>query len=182
MRVLWHPSINQILTASTSGAVNVLYSPLTSLKGATLSVSKAPARRHLDDYTHEAARPIMTPHALPLFADDRTGGRGGGKRKRERDRMSAKRGNKTMRPEMPMVGAGKGGRIGTSAMSHVHKGLSKGLNSLAEDVCPLSFPSLYLLYLSLTGISHERHCSSTRINRPSTRACGTRLSRSRFSR
>ncbi|KAF8469178.1 WD40-repeat-containing domain protein [Kalaharituber pfeilii] len=47
--VNWHPKINQILTGSSTGAVNVLYSPEKSSKGAKLVVTRAPKKRHIDD-------------------------------------------------------------------------------------------------------------------------------------
>lgn len=77
-----------------------MYSPLTSLKGATLAVTKAPKERAADDFATSTSldRPIITPHSLPMFKDDygdpSAGGRGG-KRKRERERHDPQ---KTMKP------------------------------------------------------------------------------------
>lgn len=47
--VNWHPKINQILTGSSTGVVNILYSPTTSDRGAKLVISRAPKKRHIDD-------------------------------------------------------------------------------------------------------------------------------------
>ncbi|KAK4704133.1 WD repeat-containing protein 70, partial [Phenoliferia sp. Uapishka_3] len=125
VKVLWHPTINQIVTGSSDGSIRVLYSPLTSLKGATLAVTKAPRERAPDDFASSTSldRPIITPHSLPMFKDDygdpSAGGRGG-KRKRERERHDPQ---KTMKPMPPVVGQGKGGRIGAAATQHVVQGL-----------------------------------------------------------
>ncbi|KAL1962595.1 hypothetical protein VTN77DRAFT_9388 [Rasamsonia byssochlamydoides] len=47
--VLWHEKLNQILTGSANAETHVLYNPNMSTKGATLVMSKAPKRRHVDD-------------------------------------------------------------------------------------------------------------------------------------
>ncbi|KAF8443480.1 WD40-repeat-containing domain protein [Terfezia claveryi] len=47
--VNWHSKINQILTGSSTGAINILYSPTTSERGAKLVVTRAPKKRHIDD-------------------------------------------------------------------------------------------------------------------------------------
>ncbi|KAL8292109.1 hypothetical protein RQP46_001575 [Phenoliferia psychrophenolica] len=106
VKVLWHPSINQIVTGSSDGSIHVLYSPLTSLKGATLAVTKAPKARAADDFASATSldRPIITPHSLPMFKDDYGDPSAGGR-------------------VPPVVGQGKGGRIGAAATQHVVQGL-----------------------------------------------------------
>ena len=47
--VLWHEKLNQILTGSTNAEIHVLYNPNTSTRGASMVMSKAPKRRHVDD-------------------------------------------------------------------------------------------------------------------------------------
>lgn len=47
--VLWHPSLNQILTGSANAETHLLYNPRTSTRGAAMIMSKAPKRRHIDD-------------------------------------------------------------------------------------------------------------------------------------
>jgi len=47
--VLWHSALNQIVTGSANSETHVLYNPNISTKGATLVMSKAPKRRHIDD-------------------------------------------------------------------------------------------------------------------------------------
>lgn len=46
---LWHPKLNQILTGSANAETHVLYNPSTSVAGATIVMSRAPKRRHIDD-------------------------------------------------------------------------------------------------------------------------------------
>ncbi|KAI9682149.1 MAG: hypothetical protein M1817_000203 [Caeruleum heppii] len=47
--VLWHDKLNQIITGSANAETHVLYNPSISHKGASLVMSKAPKRRHIDD-------------------------------------------------------------------------------------------------------------------------------------
>jgi len=47
--VLWHDKLNQILTGSANAETHVLYNPNTSVRGASMVMSKAPKRRHVDD-------------------------------------------------------------------------------------------------------------------------------------
>jgi WD40 repeat protein len=68
VKILWHPKINQIITGSADGTVTVFYSPTHSTRGAKLPVVKQAKTRAVDDY--EINRPIITPHALPMFKDE----------------------------------------------------------------------------------------------------------------
>lgn len=98
----------------------VLYSPVTSLNGAKLLLNKGPPRKAtIEDVSNALAAPtILTPHALPMFRDAE-GGRGT-KRKAEKDRMDPR---KSRRPELPVTGPGRGGRVGASATQHVVQNL-----------------------------------------------------------
>jgi len=109
------------VTGLSSGEIHVLYSPLTSLNGAKLLLSKGPPRkRTVEDMSDALAAPnIITPHALPMFRDNE-GLRPGSKRKREKERMDPK---KSKRPELPVTGPGRGGRVGASATQHVVQNL-----------------------------------------------------------
>lgn len=98
----------------------VLYSPETSLNGAKLLLNKGPPRKvTIEDVSDALTAPtILTPHALPMFRDLDIGR--GTKRKREKERMDPK---KSRRPELPVTGPGKGGRVGASATQHVVQNL-----------------------------------------------------------
>jgi WD repeat-containing protein 70 len=71
--VLWHEKLNQIITGSANGETHVLYNPSISQKGASLVMSKAPKRRHVDDdpnFTTDTSAglsgdSIQTPNGMP---------------------------------------------------------------------------------------------------------------------
>eukprot|EP01102_Stenamoeba_stenopodia_P001673 TRINITY_DN11511_c0_g1_i1.p1 TRINITY_DN11511_c0_g1~~TRINITY_DN11511_c0_g1_i1.p1 ORF type:complete len:452 (+),score=122.38 TRINITY_DN11511_c0_g1_i1:193-1356(+) len=120
--LLWHPKINQIIVGSTDSRAHVFYDPNISTNGALLSVSRGPRKR--DESDEIIDRPIMNPHALPMFKAEPTG-----KRKRERDRKDYW---KTNRPDVPLSGPGSKGRVGSSLTQHLMKHLTKK-NDRAED-------------------------------------------------
>lgn len=124
------------MTGLSNGEIHVLYSPLTSLNGAKLLLSKGPPRkRTIEDVSDSQAAPnIITPHALPMFRDG-DGIRTGSKRKREKERMDPK---KSKRPELPVTGPGRGGRVGASATQHVVQNLVRD-SSRDQDVRPILF-------------------------------------------
>lgn len=123
VKVVWHSKINQIITGLSNGQICVLYSPTSSLNGAKLLLSKGPPRKvTIEDMSDALAQPaIITPHALPLFREGEIA-RGTGKRRREKERMDPR---KSRRPELPVTGPGKGGRVGASATQHVVQNLVK---------------------------------------------------------
>lgn len=121
----------------------MLYSPQTSLNGAKLLLSKGPPRKvTIEDMSDALAAPtIITPHALPMFRDG-DGIARGSKRKREKDRLDPR---KSRRPELPVTGPGRGGRVGASATQHVVQNLVRD-TTRDEDVrlsifpfCPINF-------------------------------------------
>jgi len=120
VKVVWHPKINQIVTGLANGQITCLYSPETSLNGAKLLLNKGPAKKPtIESMASALLEPqIITPHALPMFRDGDEGR--SGKRKREKERMDPR---KSKRPELPVTGPGKGGRVGASATQHVVQNL-----------------------------------------------------------
>ncbi|KAI1319808.1 hypothetical protein EDD11_003193 [Mortierella claussenii] len=111
VRVLWHEKLNQIVAGNADGSARVYYNPEVSTKGALLCASKAPKKRAVDDY--EIDRPIITPHALPMFKEDKVRSN---KRKQEKMRGDPVASH---RPEMPLTGPGRGGKVGHSSIQHV---------------------------------------------------------------
>ena len=109
---------------------------MSSLNGAKLPLSKGPPRKvTIEDMSDALAQPaIITPHALPMFRDGEIA-RGTGKRKREKDRSDPR---KSRRPELPVTGPGKGGRVGASATQHIVQNLVKD-TTREEDVRGSSF-------------------------------------------
>ncbi|RXW24743.1 hypothetical protein EST38_g1124 [Candolleomyces aberdarensis] len=128
--VLWHAKLNQIVAGLANGQIVVLYSPETSHNGAKLVMSKGPPRKiTIEDMSDALSAPaILTPHALPMFRDMDPGR--GTKRKREKDRMDPR---KSRRPDLPVTGPGKGGRVGASATQHVVQNL---VRDTTRDVDP----------------------------------------------
>jgi WD repeat-containing protein 70 len=123
-------SLFQIVTGMANGQIVVMYSPTTSLNGAKLLHVKGPPRkRQIDDLPDSVTPHILTPHALPAFRDGE-GLIGGSKRKREKDRMDPR---KSKRPDLPVTGPGRGGRVGASATQHVVQNLVRD-TTRDEDV------------------------------------------------
>jgi WD repeat-containing protein 70 len=79
-----------------------------------------------------AAPNIITPHALPMFRD---GEERGTKRRREKERMDPR---KSKRPELPVTGPGRGGRVGASATQHVVQNLVRDTTRDEDVRDPLS--------------------------------------------
>ncbi|KAI0690696.1 transcription factor [Cytidiella melzeri] len=140
VKVLWHSKINQIVTGLANGQICVLYSPHTSINGAKLLLNKGPPRKAtIEDMSDSLAAPtIITPHALPMFRDGEIAR--GTKRKREKDRMDPR---KSKRPELPVTGPGKGGRVGASATQHVVQNLVRD-TTRDEDVRTLFLAAISL--------------------------------------
>ena len=80
--------------------------------------------------------PIITPGETPMFTDDPDLlGTILGKRKREHGRNDPR---KATRPELPISGPGKGGRVGASATQHVVQNLFRD-STREEDVSQFPF-------------------------------------------
>eukprot|EP00850_Spirogloea_muscicola_P008358 SM000044S16005 [mRNA] locus=s44:514126:517938:+ [translate_table: standard] len=107
VRVAWHPRLNQIFATigdKKEGGTHILYDPALSERGALVCVARAPRKKSAVDFQ---ARPaIHNPHALPLFREEP-----GRKRQREKARSDP---IKSKRPDLPVEGAGHGGRVGKS--------------------------------------------------------------------
>ncbi|KAJ7102169.1 transcription factor [Mycena belliarum] len=130
VKVYWHSKINQIVTGLSSGQICVLYSPFTSLNGAKLLANKGPPRKAtIEDMSDALAAPtIHIPGESTMFREGdgiiRTN-----KRKRDNDRLDPR---KARRPELPVTGPGRGGRVGASATQHVVQNLVRD-NTRDED-------------------------------------------------
>ena len=152
VKVFWHSKINQVgrlfpalgklvadsaqvVTGLSDGQICVLYSPDMSVNGAKLLLNKGPPRKAtIEDMSDAVAAPtIITPHALPMFRDSEIGR--STKRKREKERMDPR---KSRRPELPVTGPGRGGRVGASATQHVVQNLVRD-TTREEDVRALVF-------------------------------------------
>ncbi|KAF8922330.1 transcription factor [Mucidula mucida] len=111
VKVFWHPRINQIVAGLSNGQISVFYSPLTSSNGAKLLMNKGPPRKvTVEDMSDALAAPtIVTPGAQRFRMAWSN-----------RDRMDPR---KARRPELPVTGPGRGGRVGASATQHLVQSL-----------------------------------------------------------
>jgi hypothetical protein len=99
--------------------VHILYSPLTSTHGANLLNRQRDRRKvTVEDISASLQTgPVITPGDEPVVE---FGLGPPSKRKREKERMDPR---KSMRPELPVSGPGRGGRVGASATQHVVQNL-----------------------------------------------------------
>ncbi|WWC73443.1 uncharacterized protein I206_107413 [Kwoniella pini CBS 10737] len=106
VRVAWHSRINQIFASLSTGSLHVLYSPNSSIRGALLPLSKLPKTAPRDSsFTTIDLKPIIyTPDALPMFKDEKY---------KESFNQKIKK-SKKFKPMEPVIGSGKGGRLGQS--------------------------------------------------------------------
>lgn len=136
----------------------MLYSPVTSLNGAKLLLNKGPPRKvTIEDMSDAVTAPtILTPHALPMFRDLDPGR--GSKRKREKERLDPR---KSRRPEMPVTGPGKGGRVGASATQHIVQNLVRDTTRDVDvSFSPISdtFSAGAVFLMGPVALSHGLFC------------------------
>lgn len=118
----------------TSGALCVLYSPQTSLNGAKLLLNKGPAKRPtIEDMSDAVAAPAIIIPGVTRDGEFTSGLPN--KRKRDKDRQDPR---KSRRPELPVSGPGRGGRVGASATQHVVQNLVRD-TTRDEDVRVIRF-------------------------------------------
>ena len=119
-----------------------------SLNGAKLPLNKGPPRKAtIEDMSDAVAAPtIITPHALPMFRDSEVGR--STKRKREKERMDPR---KSRRPELPVTGPGRGGRVGASATQHVVQNLVRDTTRDEDVRATAVFLVLFLLQPSMVS-------------------------------
>ncbi|XP_056592963.1 WD repeat-containing protein 70 [Triplophysa dalaica] len=103
VRCLWHPKLNQIMVGTGNGLAKVYYDPVKSQRGAKLCVVKSKMKaKNAETLTQDY---IITPHALPMFREPRQRST---RKQLEKDRLDPVKSHK---PEPPMSGPGKGGRV-----------------------------------------------------------------------
>jgi len=124
-RVFWHPKINQIFVGCGDGIIKVLYDEKLSSRGAKQCISKLYSKRKESEVVGNLQ--IITPHALPLFRQERSRSH---RRQLEKDRADPV---KSRRPDLPIT-SGQGGRVlegGSTLSSYVIRNL--GLSKRVED-------------------------------------------------
>lgn len=125
VKSVWHPKLNQIFVGCGNGIVKVYYDNNRSLRGAKLCVVKS--QRKVKQVGVVAAQQILTPHALPMFRQEKPKSI---RKQMERDRHDPV---KSHRPDLP-ISSGQGGRVATSGgtlSSYVIRNL--GLSKRVED-------------------------------------------------
>ncbi|XP_065285901.1 WD repeat-containing protein 70 [Dermacentor albipictus] len=105
-RVIWHARLNQILAGLACGEVRLLYDTAHSHHGALLCVSKAARAKAAPQGLTQAQ--VLTPHALPLFREERP------RSTRKRLEKARKDPVLSQRPDLPVTGPGQGGRIASA--------------------------------------------------------------------
>jgi len=125
IKTLWHPKLNQVFVGCGNGIVKVYYDSKKSMRGAKLCVVKTHMKqKHIEIMSTQQ---IITPHALPLFRQDRPKSV---RKQMEKDRLDPV---KSRRPDLPIT-SGQGGRVASSGgtlSSYVIRNL--GLSKRIED-------------------------------------------------
>jgi WD40 repeat protein len=116
--LIWHPVLNQIMCGCTDKNIHVLYNPELSQKGVMYCVKKHPKRYNHQDFV--AIQNIQTPHALPMFRQQKN-------TKRQRDKAKSDPTRASI-PVAPQIGPGVGGRLGSSLTASIMKGLVQKTN------------------------------------------------------
>ncbi|CAG9840345.1 unnamed protein product [Diabrotica balteata] len=125
IKLSWHPKLNQIFVGTGNGLIKCYYDERKSLRGATLCVIKHHRKAQHSEIV--SSQQIITPHALPLFRQER---RKTSRKQMEKDRLDPV---KSKRPDLPIT-SGQGGRVASSGgtlSSYVIRNL--GLSKRVED-------------------------------------------------
>jgi hypothetical protein len=105
---LWHPKLNQVFLGCADGKVRVSYSERYSSRGVKLCVVKSKKKKSIAVGVPDNVQ-VITPHALPLFQEDKPRSL---KRQREKNRADPLLSRK---PEAPIGKRGTGGRLGVGS-------------------------------------------------------------------
>ncbi|KAF5296153.1 hypothetical protein FQA39_LY12607 [Lamprigera yunnana] len=125
IKVLWHTKLNQIFTGIGNGIIKCYYDEKHSMRGVTLCASKL--HRRVKHAEIVSTQQVITPHALPLFKQER---RKTSRKQMEKDRLDPV---KSRRPDLPIT-SGQGGRLASSGgtlSSYVIRNL--GLSKRVDD-------------------------------------------------
>lgn len=125
IKINWHPKLNQIFVGTGNGIVKCYYDDKRSLRGATLCAIKTQRRTQQAEVV--STQQVITPHALPMFRQER---RKTSRKQMEKDRLDP---IKSKRPDLPIT-SGQGGRVASSGgtlSSYVIRNL--GLSKRVDD-------------------------------------------------
>ena len=124
IKVLWHPKLNQIFVGTGNGIIKGYYDENRSMRGAKLCIVKTYRKKKQTEISGSIQ--IITPHALPIFRQEKNRSL---RKQMEKDRLDPV---KSRRPDLPIT-SGQGGRVvssGGTLSSYVIRnlGLSKRVN------------------------------------------------------
>ncbi|EDW77124.1 uncharacterized protein Dwil_GK22197 [Drosophila willistoni] len=125
IKTLWHPKLNQLFVSCGNGTIKCYYDEQRSIRGAKLCVVKTHRKRQQIEMV--GVSQILTPHALPLFRQEKSRS---SRKKMEKARMDPV---KSKRPDLPIT-SGQGGRVASSGgtlSSYVIRNL--GLSKRVDD-------------------------------------------------
>nr|SVE75022.1 EOG090X0364 [Daphnia dolichocephala] len=125
VRTIWHPKLNQIIVGAGDGNVHLYYDVAKSHNGAKLCLGK-PKRIRPHDMMSTVR--VITPHALPMFREDKPRSTRRAMEKARKDPLLSKQ------PDLPIGNKGSGGRVATSGStlsSYIVRNL--GIASRIED-------------------------------------------------
>ena len=125
IKLFWHPKLNQIFVGTGNGLIKCYYDERRSLRGATLCAVKIHRKAQHSEIV--STQQVITPHALPLFRQER---RKTSRKQMEKDRLDPV---KSRRPDLPIT-SGQGGRVASSGgtlSSYVIRNL--GLSKRVDD-------------------------------------------------
>ncbi|KAI5754348.1 hypothetical protein M8J77_007928 [Diaphorina citri] len=127
IKTIWHPRLNQIFIGCGDGSVKIFFDEDKSARGAKLFIGKKKTKKRQMDVISAASQPIITPHSLPLFRQEKPKPL---HKKLEKERQDPV---KSHRPDLP-IKSGQGGRVaasGSTLSSYVIRNL--GLSKRVED-------------------------------------------------
>lgn len=125
IKCIWHPKLNQIFVGCGDGTIKGFYDERKSLRGSKLCVVKTYRKKKQVEVM--GTTQVITPHALPMFRQEKTRSH---RKKMEKERLDPV---KSRRPDLPIV-SGQGGRVASSGgtlSSYVIRNL--GLSKRVDD-------------------------------------------------
>lgn len=125
IKTLWHPKLNQIFVGCGNGTIKGYYDEKRSMRGAKLCIVKTYRKKKETEIAGSIQ--VITPHALPMFRQEKSRSL---RKQMEKDRLDPV---KSRRPDLPIT-SGQGGRVASSGgtlSSYVIRNL--GLSKRVDD-------------------------------------------------
>lgn len=125
VKTLWHPKLNQIFVGCGDGIIKGYYDEKRSMRGAKLCIVKSYRKKKQVEIGGNVQ--VITPHALPMFRQEKSRSL---RKQMEKDRLDPM---KSRRPDLPIT-SGQGGRVASSGgtlSSYVIRNL--GLSKRVDD-------------------------------------------------